>query len=121
MKGKFIFYKLFLPLILIGIIFCNENLLSEEETIQLFNVVQELEYKDSLNLQIINNLELQLQDYSKLYDNSLLQIEDYKTQVKLHKDMIDLVKPKWYENKYLWFFGGVIITSGAVYLAGQID
>ena len=35
--------------------------------------------------------------------------------------MIDLVKPKWYDNKYLWFFGGMIITGGSVYLAGQID
>ena len=34
--------------------------------------------------------------------------------------MIKTIKPKWYENKYLWFFGGIIITSGSVYLAGQI-
>ena len=49
------------------------------------------------------------------------QIEDYKKQLKLKEDMIDLVKPKWHENKYLWFFGGIIITSGSVYLAGQIN
>ena len=47
-------------------------------------------------------------------------IEDYKKQLELKEDMIDLVKPKWYENKYLWFFGGIIITSGSVFLAGQL-
>ena len=36
------------------------------------------------------------------------------------EEIIDLVRPKWYDNKYLWFFGGMIITSGSVYLAGQI-
>ena len=37
------------------------------------------------------------------------------------EEIIDLVKPKWYDNKYLWFFGGIIMTSGAVYLAGLIN
>ena len=47
-------------------------------------------------------------------------INDYKNQLQWKEEMIDLVKPKWYDNKYLWFFGGMIITSGSVYLAGQI-
>lgn len=119
-RGKLIF-KLLLPLMLIATVFCNENSLSDEETIQLFNAINELEYKDSLNTQIIYNLELQLVDYTKLYDKSLLQIEDYKKQIELKEQMIDLVKPKWYHNRYLWFFGGVFMTSGAVYLAGQIN
>ena len=41
--------------------------------------------------------------------------------MEFKEEMIKLVKPKWYDNKYLWFFGGIIVTSGAVYLAGQID
>ena len=40
--------------------------------------------------------------------------------IDFSKEMIKLVKPKWHENKYLWFFGGILITSGSVYLAGQI-
>ena len=36
--------------------------------------------------------------------------------------MIDLkeVKPKWYENKWLWFGLGVVCTAGSVKLAGEI-
>ena len=48
------------------------------------------------------------------------QIEDYKLQIKLKDDMIQVVKPKWYENKYIWFGLGVVFTSGGVYLAGQL-
>ena len=47
-------------------------------------------------------------------------INDYKKQLEFKEEIIDLVRPKWYDNKYLWFFGGIIITSGSVYLAGQI-
>ena len=74
-----------------------------------------------LNIEIIKNLEFQIVDYKSLHQNSLVQIEDYKKQLELKEDMIKLVKPKWYHNRYMWFFGGVILTSGSIYLAGQID
>ena len=92
-------HKLFLPLILVGLVFCSNESLNDEEIIQLFHSIQELEHKDSLNTSLIN---------------------DYKNQLQWKEEMIDLVRPKWYDNKYLWFFGGMIITSGSVYLAGQI-
>ena len=85
---------------------CEGTCLSEEETKNLFNNVQELEF----NLEKAKTLNLEYEDLMK----------DYETQIKLKDDMIELVKPKWYDNKYLWFFGGMIITSGSVYLAGQI-
>ena len=114
-------FRLFLSLIFIVPIFCNDDSLSNDEIIELFHSVEELEFKDSLNVEIINNLELQLKDYKNLYNNTQLQIEDYKTLIILKDDMIKLVKPKWYDNKYLWFFGGIFLTAGAVHLAGQID
>ena len=85
---------------------CDGTCLSEEETKNLFNNIQELEF----NLEKAKTLNLEYEDLMK----------DYETQIKLKNDMIELVKPKWYDNKYLWFFGGIIVTSGSVYLAGQI-
>tara|TARA_B100000900_G_C20539726_1_gene699923 strand:+ start:367 stop:687 length:321 start_codon:yes stop_codon:yes gene_type:complete len=85
---------------------CDGTCLSEEETKNLFNNIQELEF----NLEKAKTLNLEYEDLMK----------DYENQIKLKDDMIELVKPKWYDNKYLWFFGGMIITSGSVYLAGQI-
>ena len=86
---------------------CEGTCLSEEETKNLFNNVQELEF----NLEKAKTLNLEYEDLMK----------DYETQIKLKDDMIELVKPKWYDNKYLWFFGGILITSGSIYLAGQLD
>ena len=114
-------HKLFLPLILVGLVFCSNESLNDEEIIQLFHSIQELEHKDSLNTKVINNLELQIVDYKNINAQNELLIKDYKKQLELSQEMIKLVKPKWYDNKYLWFFGGIIMTSGAVYLAGQID
>ena len=85
---------------------CNGTCLSEEETKNIFNNIQELEF----NLEKAKTLNLEYEDLMK----------DYETQIKLKDDMIELVKPKWYDNKYLWFLGGVLVTSGSVYLAGQI-
>ena len=53
-------------------------------------------------------------------NSNKLLIEDYKLQIELKDDMIQVVKPKWYDNKYLWFGLGVAFTSGTVYLAGQL-
>ena len=86
---------------------CEGTCLSEQETKDLFNNIKELQFD------VEKYKELNLQ-----YDGL---IKDYEKQLLLKDEMIDLVKPKWYDNKYLWFFGGIIITSGSIYLAGQID
>ena len=54
-------------------------------------------------------------------ETNLRQLQDYKTKLQYKDEMIDLVKPQWYENKYLWFGFGVIFTAGSVHLAGQIN
>ena len=100
---------------------CVGTCLSEEETINLFHNIQELEFKDSTNTEIIENLNSQI--YMYIQSDSLYksQIEDYKTKLQYKDEMIELVKPQWYENKYLWFGFGVIFTAGSVHLAGQIN
>ena len=102
--------KIIIMILLCSFVFtqevCEGTCLSEEETKNLFNNIQELEF----NLEKAKTLNLEYEDLMK----------DYETQIKLKDDMIELVKPKWYDNKYLWFFGGILITSGSVYLAGQI-
>ena len=99
---------------------CNGTCLSEEETKNITNNIKELQFDlDKFN-EINKNLELQIVDYMKNDSLNVLLIADYKKQLEMSEEMIKLVKPKWHENKYLWFFGGMIITSGSVYLAGQI-
>ena len=84
------------------------------------NNIKELQFDVEKYKEIEANLNLQIQDYIKNDSLNISLISDYKNQLQWKEEMIDLVKPKWYDNKYLWFFGGIIITSGSIYLAGQI-
>ena len=116
-------YKLLL-LILLSISFtqepCKGTCFSEEEVLNITNNIKELQFDIEKYKEIEGNLNLQIKDYIKNDSLNISLINDYKKQLKFKEEMIDLVKPKWYDNKYLWFFGGMIITSGSVYLAGQI-
>ena len=99
---------------------CEGTCLSEEESINITNNIQELQFNLDKSLKINENLNSQI--YMYIQSDSLYQsqIEDYKKQLELKEEMIDLVKPKWYENKWLWFGLGVAFTSGSVTLAGQL-
>jgi len=99
---------------------CAGTCLSEEETKNLFNNIQELEFDLNKCNELNSNLTLQITDYEKLIESNKLLIEDYKLQIELKDDMIQVVKPKWYENKYIWFGLGVLFTSGSIHLAGQL-
>ena len=99
---------------------CKGTCLSEEESINLANNLKELEFKLEKSKEIEENLNSQI--YMYIQSDSLYksQIKDYKNQLIWKEEMIDLVKPKWYENKYLWFGLGIAFTSGSVTLAGQL-
>ena len=100
---------------------CEGTCLSEEQAKEVFFGLKECEKDNSLNVKIIEKLDSQI--YMYIQNEELLnsQIEDYKIQIKLKEDMIKVVKPKWYENKWIWFGLGVAFTSGSVYLGGQLD
>ena len=87
---------------------------------QMMLLILTLENNKESNEKIIENLNEQIYMYIQNDSLNISLISDYKNQLEWKEEMIDLVKPKWHENKYLWFFGGMIITSGSVYLAGQI-
>ena len=115
--------KLFI-LLLISFTFtqepCEGTCFSEEEVLNITNNIKELQFDVEKYKEIEVNLNSQIQTYIEQERLNQLLVEDYKKQLEMSEEMIKLVKPKWHENKYLWFFGGIIITSGSVYLAGQI-
>ena len=117
--------KKILPILLFSFIItqepCDGTCFSEEEVINITNNIKELEFNLEKELKINENLNSQIYMYIQSDSLSKSQIIDYKKQLEFKEEIIKLVKPKWYDNKYLWFFGGIVITSGAVYLAGQID
>ena len=100
---------------------CEGTCFSEEEVMNMTNNIKELQFKREVCESAYLNLESQVQDCDQIimdYDEAVRLCE---VQIKIKEDMIKTIKPKWYENKYLWFFGGVFFTSSTVYLAGQLD
>ena len=100
---------------------CEGTCLSEEETKGLFDNIKELQFDLEKSKEIKQNLKFQIEDCDQIimdYDEGMRLCE---RQIKIKEDMIKTIKPKCYENKYLWFGLGVFFTSGTVYLAGQLD
>jgi len=100
---------------------------TEEEVLGFTNTIMELELKDSLNVSLVGDLESQLQLFeensaidSMLIANKTLQINLLKDTNELLEQKVELVRPKWYENKWLYFTYGVVLTATSVKLAGQI-
>ena len=106
---------------------CEGTCLSEEQTKEVFNGLKELEFKDSTNTIIIGNLNDQIKLYMEQHanDSLLIDLNKHKSlllndRIDLYNDLIKEVKPKWYENKWLWFTFGIIATATSVKLAGEI-
>ena len=100
---------------------------TEEEVLGFTNEIKELQLKDSLNVSLVMDLEEQIKLYeensyidSMLISNKTTQINLLKDTNKLLEQKVKLVQPKWYENKWLYFTYGVLMTATSVKLAGQI-
>ena len=99
----------------------------KSDVIEWANNLKQYETSDSLQTSLISDLELQVK---KLEENSTLdsliistrvhQIDLLKETNELYKEKIKVVKPKWHENKWLWFTYGVVATSTSVWLTGQL-
>ena len=100
---------------------CEGTCFSEEEVQNMFSNIKALEFKREVCESAYANLESQIKDYDKLTMDYEESVKLCERQIKIKDDLIITIKPKWYENKYLWFFGGVFFTSSTVYLAGQLD
>ena len=120
-------------LLLIGSLFSQEvnetktYTFTEEEVLGFTNTIKELELKDSLNVSLVEDLESQIKLFeetsvidSMLIANKTTQLNLLKDTNKLLEQKVKLVQPKWYENKWLYFTYGVVLTATSVKLAGQI-
>jgi hypothetical protein len=99
---------------------CDGTCLSTEETENMVNNIKELKFDLDKQLKINQNLNSQIYMYIQKDSLNSSQIEDYLKVIKLKDEMIKVVKPKWYENKWIWFGLGVICTAGSVKLAGEV-
>jgi len=93
---------------------------SEEEVKSLYASIQELENTDSLNQKIIGNLNEQIYMYIQQTEIDSGIIENYKEQLALKDDLIKEIKPKWYDNKYLWYSMGIASMVVPIWAVGQV-
>ena len=126
--------RYFIYILLMGALFSQEVVdepktytFTEQEVLGFTNEIKELQLKDSLNVSLVMDLEEQIKLYeensyidSMLISNKTTQINLLKDTNKLLEQKVKLVQPKWYENKWLYFTYGVVLTATSVRLAGQI-
>lgn len=115
------FKKLLSILLIISILLPQKTYeFTEEEVQSLYTSIQELENDKESNQKIIKNLNSQI--YMYIQSDSLYQsqIEQYEKQIELQKMMIKEVKPKWYDNKYLWYSYGVLTMVLPIWAVGQV-
>ena len=108
-------------LVIVGLLFPQKTYeFTEEEVKSLYSSIQQLEQSDSLNQKIIENLNEQIYMYIQQTETDSLIIENYKEQIELQEEMIKEVKPKWYDNKYLWYSYGILSMIVPIWAIGQI-
>ena len=121
--------RLILGLTLIGLLFSQDKTytFTEEEVVNMGNKVKELEQtvenqSEQLGIyeELMKKYENQAQIDSMLISFKTQQVNILKDREVLYEKQIKLIKPKWYENKWLYFTFGVIATSASIKLAGEI-
>ena len=125
-------YK-FLSLLLIFSFLFPQAIVEEEECFTETEIqeielhISTLEQSDSLNVIEIDKLKEIVKLYEEKDKNNKiwLDLQFRKTklldeQIDLYNDLVKQVKPKWYENKWLWFTIGVVTTAGTHKLASDI-
>ena len=114
-------FKMISTLLIVSLLFSQQTYtFTEEEVKSLYASIQELENADSLNQKIIGNLNEQIYMYIQQTDVDSTIIENYIEQLKLKEDYIKELKPKWHENKYLWFSMGIVSMIVPIWAVGQI-
>ena len=113
--------KLVLILLIVSILLPQQVYeFTEEEVKSLYSSIQELEYADSTNQKIIENLNEQIYIYIQQTEIDSTIIENYKEQLQIKDEMIKTIKPKWYDNKYLWYSMGIASMIVPIWAIGQI-
>jgi hypothetical protein len=92
-----------------------------------FSAIDTLRQQDSIKTELISDLELQvnqLKNLSSKNDTIILnknkEIVLLNNQIKLYSDRLKITD-RWYNKRWFGVVVGVVGTSTAIYLAGQIN
>ena len=99
---------------------CEGTCYTDEEAQNIELYITELEQNGSKDSLIIGNLNEQLQLYIHQTQIDSGIIENYNSIKEVLLNMIKTIKPKWYDNKYLWYSMGVASMILPIWAIGQL-
>lgn len=98
-----------------------------EELFSISTTLDSLWELDAINNKIISQQELIIKKQRSLSYLDSTQIALQQQQVLLLQKNIDVyverekrLQPKWYDNKNIWFFSGILTTLGSGILINQL-
>ena len=90
---------------------------TSNQIIEISNTLDSLHYLDSINNKIILEQEVLITDLEKIIKLDSLEnlYLEQKTiflndNINLYIEREKLLKPKWYDNKIIWFSTGILTT-----------
>jgi len=90
---------------------------TSNEIIDISETIDSLYYLDSINNEIISQQEVVITNLEDVLKLDSLEMVYMSTKIRLLDDNIDLyierekyLKPKWYDNKIIWFSAGIATT-----------
>jgi primase-polymerase (primpol)-like protein len=124
MKKYFIIILLW-PMFLIGQE--SDTHFTEDEIIAISETLDSLYYLDSINNEIISQQETlisELETIAKLDSIELMyinkKIELLNNNIELYIQREKYLKPKWYDNKVIWFASGIITAVATGKMAVEV-
>lgn len=108
--------KYFLYLLLTFPLFAQDVTFTREEYLQIANNIKQMQadsQRVAESLSICEELVFKMDEQSNV-DSLLLiakdsQINLLKARDEMNEKMVELVKPKWYENSYIWLIAGFVL------------
>ena len=110
----------FLKILLLSNIVFGQVTLSKEEVRNIANKIDSLQTLDSLNNSIISDYKDKLKYDSLVVAELEQQIKTHEETIKLLGKKVTLVKPRWYESKYVWGLLGALPSYYIGYLIGKL-
>ena len=117
----------YLWILLLSIPLFGQQTLTDEQVLSIANQIKELQYSDSTkSVQIVIYEDLVKEYEEQRNIDSLLivakqkQIESLRAQNNANEKMVKLVKPSWYENKWLYFTYGAAAVIVPTYFGIKI-
>ena len=100
---------------------CEGECYTDEEVQNIEAYISKLENTHNYDSLVVKNLEEQIQLYIEESAIDSQIIANYIEQLKLKDELIKEIKPKWHENKYLWFGMGIATMIVPIWAIGQIN